>query len=156
MEKRRILECKECTACCTMFYVKEINKPSNTECIYCDKGCTIHDNKPLECSNFNCAYVQMKKENINLRPDNCGIIFEKHSDRIFHGTLVTDKKISHYGNMQIKSFLKQGYSVVLSSIKDKTTKFLISNQHNEIEIKEEFRNIVNGYLQYRFNNINNC
>ena len=142
------MECGQCTACCTLYPVEWLDKPVNTPCIHCDNGCKIQDAKPKECSDFNCAYLQMKSDNINLRPDNCGIIFEKHSERIFYGILIPDMEISKSGHGQIQSFLNQGYSVVLSSISERHNKYLISQNHKEDEIRMEFKEIVDGYLQH--------
>ena len=142
------MECGQCTACCTLYPVEWLDKPVNTPCIHCDGGCKIQDTKPKECSDFNCAYLQMKSDNINLRPDNCGIIFEKHSERIFYGILIPDMEISKSGHGQIQSFLNQGYSVVLSSISERHNKYLISQNHKEEEIRMEFKEIVDGYLQH--------
>ena len=90
----------------------------------------------------------MKGDNVNLRPDKCGIIFEKHSERIFYGILITDMEISKSGHGQIQSFLNQGYSVVLSSISERHNKYLISQNHKDDEIRMEFKEIVDGYLQH--------
>lgn len=108
-------QCDGCTACCTSFRIDWLNKPPNTECIHCDNGCTIHDSKHSECSDFNCAYIQSNVENDSLRPDKCGIIFEKIDDTTFFGTVIKDAKVTDVARRQMSNFVKQGFKVLLSS-----------------------------------------
>ena len=138
--------CGECTLCCDLFEVKWLNKPVNTKCIHCDLGCKIHDEKPSECTDFDCAYIQSKVTNINLRPYKCGIIFEKLSDNIFYGTVNPNQKPTKYAFAQINNFITQGFSVVLGSIKEPTNKFIISDKHEELVIRNEFAEyLLNRY-----------
>lgn len=132
-----MLNCGECTLCCDLFPVRWLDKPPNSSCKFCEGGCTIHKMKPPECSDFNCAYVQMKKGNIELRPDKCGIIFEKLSDKIFFGTVDPKREPSDLGKRQAFNFVEQGYSVVLASSKRVGNLFLINKNHNEEEIRRE-------------------
>ena len=140
--------CGECTLCCTLFPVRWLEKPINTPCVHCDAGCMIHETKPAECSDFNCAYTQMAKENINLRPDKCGIIFEKLSSELRYGTVVPGMEISESAHRQIANFLAQGFSVVLSAIDKKDNCFAINEAHDEGHIRAQFRELVDGYLQH--------
>jgi hypothetical protein len=143
-----MLTCGECTECCYAFPIEQLNKPPNTQCKHCNNGCEIHDTKPDECSGFNCAYVQSKSNDENLRPDKCGIIFEKYSDNIFLGTVRTDMDVSDAGHRQIRSFLDQGYSVVLYSKHISELNYMICDRHDEDQIRAEFQEIANGYLQH--------
>ena len=137
-------KCGECTLCCTLFPIKEINKPINTECVYCDKGCMIWDTKPEECTKFNCAYLQ-SSAGINLRPDRCGIIFEKVSERLFFGTVSPNRKPSEYALQQITNFNNQGYSVILSSLDTVYNRLFLADIHNELEIQAEFSKYLEKY-----------
>ena len=83
-------------------------------CSFCDKGCTIHDDAPESCKEFECAYYQ-GGENIELRPDKCHVIFEKMSDTLFIGTLDARFEITEIAKGQIRSFLRQGYTVRLGA-----------------------------------------
>ena len=105
------MECGECTACCTAFPVKRLGKEAFTDCKHCDKGCNIQDTKPDECRNFNCAYIQSKIDDINLRPDKCGVIFEKVDNENFFCTMVRGVEITALAQGQMDSFVKQGYTV---------------------------------------------
>jgi len=93
-----------------------MDSPAGEYCKECDPGagCKIYDTIPEGCLKFRCAYNQMEKASINLRPDKCGIVFEKISDDVFIGTVAASvKQLNKYANGQIESFLNQGFSVVL-------------------------------------------
>jgi hypothetical protein len=57
----------------------------------------------------------MERANEQLRPDNCGVIFEKVEDTFFLGTLAADYKLTPLLDRQIAMFLQEGYSVVLNA-----------------------------------------
>jgi len=132
------MECGDCTLCCEIFPVRWLDKPANSPCTFCDKGCLIHSEKPQECKDFNCAYAQSGSANIKYRPDKCGIVFEKISDRIFYGTLDPKKQIPDEGRNQIYAFNRQGFSVVLFSFHEKKPAFVVNQDHNVDEIRKEF------------------
>lgn len=141
------MDCGECTLCCDLPEIKWLNKSANTLCNhYCSLNhlCKIHDNIKEECKNFECSYYQMEKCNIDLRPDKCGIMFEMVSDNIFLGTKHPNTKISIVGEKQIDVFLNQGFSIVISE-KDKELKFYISNKHDNKEIYNQFKQILNKW-----------
>ncbi len=120
-------KCDGCTLCCYLFNIPELDKDSSTECYYCDgKGCTIYNNRPDYCKGFNCAYLQQRNPNIKLRPDKCGVVFEKINDQLFHGTMDERNPFSKTARGQIVSFNNQGYSVVIK-LKDKEYYFLIND-----------------------------
>ena len=82
------MECDECTVCYTLF--------------------AVDDEKPIEC-----AYYQMEKCSEDLRPDKCGVIFEKIADDIYLGTIEpTQESISPQMMGQIGSFAKHGISTI--------------------------------------------
>jgi len=109
------MECGECTLCCELLPVKWLNKPENTVCAYCDNGCTIQETKDDECKEFDCMYAQVKDIPIKLRPDNCRVIFEKHSDDLIIATLDARHEITDIAKRQIGSFLKEGFTVQLGA-----------------------------------------
>jgi len=112
--------CGECTLCCELFPVPAVNKKANELCKYCvlKKGCSIYNHRPKGCLGFDCAWLQMKKKGLNpsveLRPDKCKVIFEKINDKLFFGTQDTRYDLTDAAKGQINSFVKQGFSVILS------------------------------------------
>jgi len=107
------MECVTCTACCTLLDVPWMDKKAGEQCRYCDNGCTIHETKDARCREFNCAYAQMEQVNIAMRPDKCGVIFEKVEDDIMVGTLDTNGTSFPFLQGQVKEFLKEGLNAVL-------------------------------------------
>ena len=106
--------CGECTLCCDLLPVKWLDKPANTTCVHCDKGCLIHETKEEECVSFECSWLQSNVDNDQLRPDRCGVVFEKVDDKTFYGNVVLGGKISDLARRQMQNFVDQGYTVRLS------------------------------------------
>jgi len=60
-QKKKLIgrECGECSLCCRLFPVPELNKPANIWCEHCQpgKGCTIYDRRPPICRGFACGWL---------------------------------------------------------------------------------------------------
>ena len=141
--------CGECTMCCELLPIKALNKPANVMCNFCINKCTIHGNHPDECKIFECAYFQMSKVHIDLRPDNCKVIFEKISDIVFFGTLHPDYDLSITAKKQIVSFEKQGISTIIACSKWEKPLLFLSKNHNEQQINIEVKKYLNIKWQYQ-------
>lgn len=151
------MQCGECTECCELLEVKSlkatkgllidlitIDTKAGEMCPYCEKnkGCKVYDDRPTICRTFFCAYSQQEEISINLRPDKCGIIFEKLDDTLFLGTVRPNVNVSEEGMNQIKVFNQQGFDVVL--IKYDTIKPFISCA----EGNDEF-NVLKKFLHFK-------
>lgn len=133
--------CGTCTLCCDLFEVPVLEKPSYSKCQHCDNGCLIQDTKPDFCRSFDCAYAQMEQVSINMRPDMCGVIFEKLSDTLFYG-LCDPNRINYPGvNEQLANFIKQGISTILVH-RDNGRKVIAADGIEEEEILEQYREIM--------------
>lgn len=133
--------CGDCTACCTLSVVPQLNKKAGEHCFHCvNNGCDIYGRHPQVCKDFNCAYIQAGP-NIELRPDKCGVMFFKKSDRIFCGTLVPGVPVSDLAKAQIASFKNQGYSVVMLKLGERPH-LEIAKGYNEDEIYKEYINLL--------------
>ena len=135
-------KCGECNLCCDIPEVKKIEKPAWSLCSNYDtkcKNCKIYELRPKECSGFQCAYIQMKKVNIALRPDKCGVMFERISINIFYGSLYSTDKLSMIAENQISMFNNQGFTVILSSPKWKEPKIFLNIHHNKKQIIKEIK-----------------
>lgn len=58
--------CADCTACCTVFEIKEIEKPFGKTCKYVGqtgvgKGCTIYMERPIACNHYICLYLDSQR-----------------------------------------------------------------------------------------------
>lgn len=107
-------KCGECTLCCELLPIKWLGKPMNTPCIHCDAGCLIHDTKDPECSGFDCMWRESGIDNDKLRPDRCGVVFEKTDDDNIYGNVRPGGNVSDAARMQMKAFVAQGYTLRLS------------------------------------------
>jgi hypothetical protein len=135
------MECGDCTACCTLSAVSELNKKAGEHCVHCiNNGCAIYGKHPQVCKDFECAFLQ-GGTNIELRPDKCGVMFFKKSDRIFCGMPVPGVAVTDLAKGQINSFLGQGYSVVLLKIGERPH-IKLAEGHDENEVYEEYMNLL--------------
>jgi hypothetical protein len=53
-------ECGECSLCCKLPYMAELNKPIDTWCSHCRPGhggCTIYSDRPPSCRRFICGWL---------------------------------------------------------------------------------------------------
>ena len=109
------MECDGCTLCCKLLNIPWMDSPAGEYCRECEPGvgCKIYDNAPKDCLDFYCAYNQVEKVSKNLRPDKCGVIFERFDDIMF-GTIDPEKnQLSKDIVGQIEFFILEGFSIVL-------------------------------------------
>ena len=138
--------CGDCTACCNVLLIEDINKQAYTPCQHCDGGCAIYDTKPQTCNEFECAYLQAKDVPELLRPDKCGIIFIKRTDSIFSGLILPDVEVSDAAKGQVNAFNAQGFSVVLKKQNANKPHIMLSEGHNADEIYSEYKEQLVGNL----------
>ena len=93
-------DCGDCNACCKRFKIPEIKwmgdggKPSNTLCNkYCN-GCTIYEERPKVCADYQCLWLKINSVNnslpVSMRPDNCDVmVTAKFEDGV--GQLLMDE-----------------------------------------------------------------
>jgi hypothetical protein len=60
-------------------------------------------------------YIQSPNIPMELRPDKCHVIFEKHSDNIIVATLDARFDLDGIAKRQIRAFTKQGFTVRLGA-----------------------------------------
>lgn len=137
-------KCGECTVCCTLSVVEEVDKKAGEDCKHCilKKGCGIYKTRPQVCKDFECAYLQSNTPS-ELRPDKCGVMFVKINDRIFTGIAVPGISITDIAKGQINAFNKQGFSVIM--LKEKTKPLILSpKNHDKEEIYKEYLTELNN------------
>jgi hypothetical protein len=51
--------CGECTLCCKVMGIEELEKPAGSWCLHCQpgRGCLIYDKRPTECRSFRCLWL---------------------------------------------------------------------------------------------------
>lgn len=103
-------ECGDCTLCCKLLGVKELNKPAHEWCKHCDigKGCRIYTQRPNECQNFTCMWwAGMTPE--ELKPDKVHAVFTMTGDKI---TVDVDK---HRKDVIEKGVVKEYVDLLLKN-----------------------------------------
>lgn len=96
-----INRCGQCTACCNIFNITELKKPSGVDCIHLDKKgncCSIYKSRPSVCVKFKCLWLDQWKgmeivaNNMGvgkekLRPDELGLVLNIMTDPLFDGII---------------------------------------------------------------------
>lgn len=134
------MECEECNLCCKLLPIDGVGSPSGKWCKHCEigKGCKIYNKRPKECISFRCAYNHSEKCVKRFRPDKCGVVFEKISDNVFIGIKEEKKKLKKAALDQVKSFNKQGFSVVINALNENPIIYKIE-KHSKEEIMEDLK-----------------
>jgi len=75
--------CGECTMCCKVFAIPDIDKPAGKWCKHCaiGKGCGIYASRPEVCRTFECMWLQSQSQPDErdrfaeeFRPDKCKVV----------------------------------------------------------------------------------
>jgi hypothetical protein len=73
--------CGDCTACCTIFAIAELNKPQHVTCKHlCGTRCEIYEARPRECAEYFCGWRQGLVTGVDRRPDKWGVVFHRPAD----------------------------------------------------------------------------
>ena len=127
--------CGECTACCHRWAIPEVTwmdedvKPKDTLCDkYCN-GCTIYEERPKVCADFECVWLKINSVNnslpVSLRPDNCDVMVTARFDEGV-GHLLLDELAA--GTFDIANMTPAQTRLVMEIIK------LIENQSIPTEL----------------------
>src|SRR5262245_56261740 len=70
-DKPGVRKCGECSLCCKLPRVDDVEKPSWTWCRHCDvgKGCSIYESRPNICREFKCRWLTDTDLPDEWRPD---------------------------------------------------------------------------------------
>lgn len=133
------MECSGCTICCKDLNIPETDSKEGNLCQHCEEGvgCNIYSERPEACKIFECCWKQMKITTEELRPDKCGVLFEKWSDRVIVGS--TETNISKLIINQIGYFQKEGISVLIVNQNEKTRTFYLADGHTIQSVKEDIK-----------------
>lgn len=85
--------CGDCTFCCHLMGVTELNKPENEWCAFVRRkpsGCSIYDERPQSCRDFKCYWLSTQMSDVpanrmplEFRPDKSRcIIVESDEKRV--------------------------------------------------------------------------
>jgi hypothetical protein len=72
--------CGECTACCTVMGVAELNKANYQPCSHNCGRCGIYDSRPNTCRTWCCGWLLGRIEGDGRRrPDQLGLLFNQET-----------------------------------------------------------------------------
>ena len=68
--------CGECSLCCKLYAIEELNKAEHEWCRHFAKGvgCSIHPSRPDPCRNFQCLWTFAAPLDETWRPDRCKFV----------------------------------------------------------------------------------
>ncbi|HTU25735.1 MAG TPA: hypothetical protein VMF30_10075 [Pirellulales bacterium] len=70
--------CGECTACCTVMGVRELNKAPYQPCPHECGRCAIYESRPATCRSYRCAWLLGSIEGgEECRPDKLGLLLNR-------------------------------------------------------------------------------
>lgn len=77
-------KCGECTLCCKLLPVRELQKGANQRCKHQrGLGCNIYDKRPLSCRLWSCAWLEEPMRTAGLdRPDRTHYVIDMMPDFI--------------------------------------------------------------------------
>jgi hypothetical protein len=130
-------ECGGCTFCCLVLEIPDVPSKHNEWCKHCDSGvgCKIYGTHPKGCREFQCAWSQMENVGKELRPDKCGVLFEKATDSVM--LAATAGRIEPIVEGQIIALNREGISVMLYDHKTKTKTLFPARGHTKEFVESE-------------------
>lgn len=137
------MKCDGCTLCCKLINIPWMDSPPGKWCKHCiiGKGCNVWNTVcPNDCKIYECSYRQSKCST-DIRPDKIKILFEKIAPEIFLGINDPDYKLTSLAKKQIMSFVKHGFSVVVSNYKNTEPQLFLAKDHNANQIIEEVKRL---------------
>ncbi len=134
------MKCDECNLCCELLQIDGTGSPAGKLCKRWDHAvrCKIYDKRPGQCSAFMCVYLLAEKAPLVLRPDKCGVVFERVASHIMLGTKKNRRKVNKVVMDQIKSFHEKGFAVVINA-KNETTEIFLAKGMSKEDVKKEFQ-----------------
>ena len=85
-EPRRatVRQCGDCTLCCKLIPVKELDKPRSVWCQHCEpgKGCMIYEKRPEECRNWSCQWLYDGEMPEEIQPHKVKCVFDTLLDHV--------------------------------------------------------------------------
>lgn len=127
-------ECGSCNYCCEALPIPEIQKPESILCKNCtiNQGCNIYNSRPNSCKNFDCLYLQSDDMDVSLRPNECKVMFEMVTDKVYLG-LELPQHVGSWRNEKVYDYIKglndNGISVVMSSFSSEPKSFMLAKEH---------------------------
>lgn len=128
--------CGECTMCCKLLAVEELDKPAGSWCklVQIGKGCGDYENRPASCRAFECMWLQTENISDDMRPDLVRAVLSMTTDGRRIQVHIDPATPDHYKkNSVLAEFIygvrENGLDVIVVSEKDGKRVFLPSKQN---------------------------
>jgi hypothetical protein len=74
--------CGDCTLCCKVMAIEELEKPAGSWCQYCKigSGCKRYAERPAECRTFNCVWLIDERLGPHWKPNKSKIVLTNSED----------------------------------------------------------------------------
>lgn len=70
--------CGDCSLCCTILAVPELDKPANVPCVHLTKrGCGIYEDRPQACRDYECIFLKVGLQS-SFRPSRMRFLVDLH------------------------------------------------------------------------------
>ena len=78
-------DCVDCQQCCIIYKIDGIDKKARENCPFLNAGvgCKDYDNRPIDCRNFECTWINgygAEEDNPNI----CGVLIMKRRSNLMH------------------------------------------------------------------------
>lgn len=143
--------CDSCTWCCYFCAVPEYNSPENKYCEHCTPGagCSVHDSRQQVCQDFQCLWLKQDQIPEGLRPDRCGMMFEKPAyTTSYIGYTVPDSPKAYEDpdvGLLIRKITEAGNSVLVCSGRDRL--LFLSEGDNSQQVMNELFHAAKKYKE---------
>jgi hypothetical protein len=76
--------CGDCTLCCKLMAIEELDKPAGAWCGHCEpgKGCLVYGKRPAECRAFNCLWLRDPRLGEHWKPSVSRLVLTTSEDGI--------------------------------------------------------------------------
>lgn len=77
-------QCGDCTLCCKVMAIEQLDKPANVWCPHCNpkRGCAIYANRPDECRSFRCLWLANDRLGYSWNPARAKFVLTTSVDGI--------------------------------------------------------------------------
>jgi hypothetical protein len=94
MEPNLPKPCGDCGMCCKLLKIEPLNKPAGAWCQHFanGRGCTIYNDRPPVCRNFQCLWTMRNDLGDGWRPDQAKFMMSFGDGQLF---ILTDPRFPH-------------------------------------------------------------
>lgn len=111
-------ECGDCSLCCKLLGIKELDKPKLQWCSHCSpgNGCKIYQDRPQSCREFECMWL-MGQWHEDFKPSKVRAFFWRPADHPFGAIQceVDPDRNWRGGTIEVlaRNLSKQGYHIMV-------------------------------------------